>query len=375
MASVVLYDSVTAQLKTAGMWTREEPTVLVFTDENGAPTDACAQIGGNNLPHRGGKCSIWEGGTKGIAIISSPLITQANVTYHGLAHAVDWLPTLVVGVLGGSTAKTKPLDGHNLWNALLHNDPSQSTRDDIYYGITDSAVGHYGPALRTVDGMKIIVGGWGGGKGQYKLLNDTYVDGTPGSSLSLTTLHLSLAAERPLFFGRRMEGEPELNVTAGKCCPGDVSHQFAGVKNTSACNNLCIKFAKQGCKAFTMNFDEDICYLKSRATCSSNGHCDCGHPGVLPGACSHHKPPSPPMHNTSKVLLYNVESDTGESMEMSDQHPDIVSKLHQLVVKHEKTGIPQATPATQGTTACGPAKPSQDNSSLGQGRLYWGPWC
>jgi hypothetical protein len=33
--------------------------VIVFTDENGAPTDACAQIGGSNLPHRGGKCSIW----------------------------------------------------------------------------------------------------------------------------------------------------------------------------------------------------------------------------------------------------------------------------------------------------------------------------
>ena len=51
--------NVTALLKTEGMWTAEEPTVIVFTDENGAPTDACAQIGGSNLPHRGGKCSIW----------------------------------------------------------------------------------------------------------------------------------------------------------------------------------------------------------------------------------------------------------------------------------------------------------------------------
>lgn len=46
------------------------------------------------------------------------------------------------------------------WSALLNNDPSKSTRRDIYYGITDSAVGIYGPALRTVDGMKIIIGGW-----------------------------------------------------------------------------------------------------------------------------------------------------------------------------------------------------------------------
>ena len=52
--------NITALLKAEGMWSVEEPTVLVFTDENGAPTDACAQIGGSNLPMRGGKCSICE---------------------------------------------------------------------------------------------------------------------------------------------------------------------------------------------------------------------------------------------------------------------------------------------------------------------------
>ena len=46
------------------------------------------------------------------------------------------------------------------WAALLSNDPSKSSRTDIYYGITDSSVGIYGPALRTADGMKIIIGGW-----------------------------------------------------------------------------------------------------------------------------------------------------------------------------------------------------------------------
>ena len=120
--------------------------MLIFTDENGAPTDTCAQIGGNNMPHRkpaprhtpivsfcvsicvclsvcaslcgcdiwtstcgsalvllcylfeacscelllagGGKCSIWEGGTRGISIITSPLLKKVGFTYHGLAHAV-----------------------------------------------------------------------------------------------------------------------------------------------------------------------------------------------------------------------------------------------------------------------------------------------
>ena len=81
--------------------------------------------------HRAGKCSIWEGGTKGVSIVASPLLTKTNIAYHGLAHAVDWLPTLIVGALSGSTASTKPLDGHDLWAALLSNDPSKSTRTDI----------------------------------------------------------------------------------------------------------------------------------------------------------------------------------------------------------------------------------------------------
>lgn len=48
--------NVTKLLRAEGMWTSEEPTIIVFTDENGAPTDACAQIGGSNLPHRGERC-------------------------------------------------------------------------------------------------------------------------------------------------------------------------------------------------------------------------------------------------------------------------------------------------------------------------------
>ena len=60
---------------------------------------------------------------------------------------------------------------------------------------------------------------------------------------------------------------------------------------------------------------------------------------------------------------------------MSKTKPDVVAKLHALVLAHQKTGIPQATPKTQGTTRCGHAVASQDNSTKGQGRMFWGPWC
>ena len=84
-------------------------------------------------------------------------------------------------------------------------------------------------------------------------------------------------------------------------------------------------------------------------------------------------PPAPGPHapNMSKILLYNVEEDRVERLEMSAAHADVVARLHALVVEHQRTGVPQAT----GNRSCGAAKPSQDNSKAGQGRLYWGPYC
>ena len=170
-----------------------------------------------------------------------------------------------------------------------------------------------------------------------------------------------------------------------------------------------------------MNFEESTCWLKTKSSCSYKGNCDCGHPGELPsptGTCDG-RVPGPPAHpiNSSKILLYNVEDDTGEHLEMSaakvrktpswprsganfsllllrshlgmhgptyifwanltpfSPKPDVVAELHARVREHQKTAIPQATPETQGTTKCGPAVASQDNSTKGQGRMYWGPWC
>ena len=264
---------------------------------------------------RGGQCSIWEGGTKGISIVASPLLTKTNITYHGLAHAVDWLPTLIKGAISGSTASTKPLDGHDMWAALLSNDPSKSTRTDIYYGITDASVGIYGPALRTADGMKIIIGGWGGAKGQYKQLNDTYIDGTPALAVSGGDIHTSTVtapledgrhparrpdsapmmavssffAESSLLLGDAASGEDgeascSWNVTVGKCCPGDSFMQVTGVNSTATCCALCAAHKGQGCSSFTMNKGESTCYLKTAARVSTNGNCDCGHIGPLPPA-------------------------------------------------------------------------------------------
>ena len=70
--------NVTLTLQEQGMWSTDEPTIIVFTDENGAPTDACAQIGGNNLPHRGR------------AALPSPLVHLSQLVVYPVRSLQSW---------------------------------------------------------------------------------------------------------------------------------------------------------------------------------------------------------------------------------------------------------------------------------------------
>eukprot|EP00756_Hemistasia_phaeocysticola_P036920 Hpha_TRINITY_DN16668_c0_g4::TRINITY_DN16668_c0_g4_i1::g.178207::m.178207/K01135/ARSB; arylsulfatase B len=120
-------------------------TVVVFTSDNGAPLGDSAvdegyvhdvtshkrrpqkgdgnpphgQGGGSNWPYTGWKTWLYEGGTRTAAIIRAPgLEDKAGTEHNGLFHAVDWLPTLV-GLAGGKTEGNLPLDGYDLWDALV----------------------------------------------------------------------------------------------------------------------------------------------------------------------------------------------------------------------------------------------------------------
>ena len=219
---------------------------------------------------------------------------------------------------------------HRIMRDFQGNDSSKSTRTDIYYGITDSAVGDYGPALRTADGMKIILGGWGGAKGQFRLLNESYVDAYP---LLTSTVAGSLGSA--VVWGSATgvgDASCQLNVTNGFCCPGD-SVGSVPCKDTATCCSLCA--AHEGCTSFTMRFDSPpTCWLKSAARVSSKGNCDCGHPGPLPPKGP---PPGPsrPSH-PNMTLLYDVETDPGEATELSAAHADVVAKLQAIVLQHQK---------------------------------------
>ena len=89
---------------------------------------------------RGGKNTLWEGGTRVNSIIRGPGISQSLIS-SGKSflkiHATDWLPTLVKMASGYnlSTFVTKdeppylPVDGQDIWEVLATGDETISPRD------------------------------------------------------------------------------------------------------------------------------------------------------------------------------------------------------------------------------------------------------
>ena len=86
-------------------------TIVVFTSDNGAT------VNGSNLPFRGGKHTLYEGGTHLPTVIYWPKGGVVSGHWDGLCGALDMFPTLV-SMAGLEMPKTRPLDGKNIWPAL-----------------------------------------------------------------------------------------------------------------------------------------------------------------------------------------------------------------------------------------------------------------
>lgn len=125
--------AILAELDRLGL---RDNTIVVFTSDNGATMD------GSNLPFRGGKHTVLEGGTHLPTVIRWPNGKLASGKWDGLCGACDMFPTLMA-MAGLEMPATRPLDGKNIWPALR--DRSASPVASYYWSWRNE------DAIRTAD--------------------------------------------------------------------------------------------------------------------------------------------------------------------------------------------------------------------------------
>jgi arylsulfatase I/J len=127
---------VVAALDAKGM---RQNTLIVFHSDNGGTRSAKltgesvvkGALPPDNGPYRDGKGTLYEGGTRVVAIANWPgRIGPGKV--GGMLHVVDMYPTLL-GLAGGTTARSKPLDGMDVWPTISAG--AQSPRREIVYNV------------------------------------------------------------------------------------------------------------------------------------------------------------------------------------------------------------------------------------------------
>lgn len=161
-----------------------ENSVIIFSSDNGAPPagpdvdhheqlvpGAGAAWSARNFPLRGHKGSIWEGGTRVPGFVHSPLLPDSvqGSESQDLFHVTDWLPT-IVRLAGGQTSRNRPLDGHDIWDAIAGR--GASPRTEMVYNVNPLC--HAGLAYPPKAGIRV---------GRWKLLSWCYeVEGVAGGN-------------------------------------------------------------------------------------------------------------------------------------------------------------------------------------------------
>ncbi len=84
----------------------------------------------NNGPYRDGKGSVYEGGTRVVALANWPGRIKPGVVGE-MMHIVDIYPTLAVSP-GAELGKNKPLDGVDVWQTISEGKPSARVYEMVY---------------------------------------------------------------------------------------------------------------------------------------------------------------------------------------------------------------------------------------------------
>jgi arylsulfatase A-like enzyme len=125
-----------AALEKRGM---RDNTLIIFQSDNGGVLSATfagdskvsGKLPADNGPYRDGKGTLFEGGTRVVALANWPGKIKPG-TVDGMMHVADIYPTLA-GLAGAKLGKNKPLDGMDMWPMLSEGKPSP--RSEIVYNV------------------------------------------------------------------------------------------------------------------------------------------------------------------------------------------------------------------------------------------------
>jgi len=120
--------NVTAALKRAGLW---EQTVIIFSTDNGGPAQGFNENHASNWPLRGMKRTLWEGGVRGVGLISGAGLKKIGYVSEQMYHAVDWMPSLLSLAVNGLD-RDPASDSWISWTVMTgHNEPEWQLGDGI----------------------------------------------------------------------------------------------------------------------------------------------------------------------------------------------------------------------------------------------------
>jgi arylsulfatase A-like enzyme len=205
--------NLTAALKAKGIY---DDTLLIFSTDNGGPTNGNEGTWSNNYPMRGGKNTIWEGGTRGVGAVRGAGIAPALVGTQsfGKMHVADWVPTLLHAASGDPDwfeqhiAADEPPhalgDGIDVWG-MLATGATPSPRTEVLQEC------HPGGA-HINHGNSLTVGDW---KAIKIAKNDKHEAGwapPPGQDPAAVTYTLKCDAAGP------PPGKPDLKACSADYC-------------------------------------------------------------------------------------------------------------------------------------------------------------
>ena len=244
-----------------------------------------------------------QGGTRATACIWSKKLLGINpqpnkyILYTNLAHASDWLPTLVLAA-GGTTEGSLPLDGYNQWPNLVATAEAgrgmpvpdiPAPRREVFYGSPDEQRICYGKSQHSRSGgglcleqnairigqWKLIVGDGGTPNTWFPPVNASRRHVAEPECEEPSSAYLTGAAHRNMespFLSAAAAVDPELscaNISSwdeASCRPEGVSLGQFRVADAAACCAECGK--EPTCKAWVFRSDVERkgqvnCWTKS----------------------------------------------------------------------------------------------------------------